>query len=410
MCKRRIPGMLLLAVVMILLNSAPAAATFSIVAVDTANGAIGSAGASCIADAQIIEGIVESIGAVNTQSWWNAVNQQHADSLMRLGLTPDSIIGWLVANDAQSLPTRRQYGVVTLAGPGASAAFTGSGNGFWHGHLTGFGYSIQGNLLLGPEIIAGMEDAWLNTNGPLEDKLMAVLEAADIPGADQRCFDCNKPAISAFIKVVHPGDGDTPYLYEVINDTPCASDPIPLLREKYDLWKALRVADADTSVVTAAPLLLLADGVSTSEITVIPLNWAHELPSEFTGISISHSGEGSLGQLIDNGDGSYSIMVTTPMLAGVDTLTVIVQSTSQSVELSSHPILTYYICGDADGNSIVNISDAVYLISYIFGGGPAPDPLISGDVDCNDIANISDAVYLIAYIFGGGAVPCADCL
>jgi hypothetical protein len=65
-----------------------------------------------------------------------------------------------------------------------------------------------------------------------------------------------------------------------------------------------------------------------------------------------------------------------------------------------------YVCGDADGNEIVNISDAVYLISYIFGGGPGPDPLQSGDCDCNDIVNISDAVYLIAYIFGGGPEPC----
>lgn len=68
-----------------------------------------------------------------------------------------------------------------------------------------------------------------------------------------------------------------------------------------------------------------------------------------------------------------------------------------------------YQCGDADGNSIVNISDAVYLISYIFGGGPAPVPLISGDTDCNEITNISDAVYLISYIFGGGPSPCQSC-
>lgn len=68
-----------------------------------------------------------------------------------------------------------------------------------------------------------------------------------------------------------------------------------------------------------------------------------------------------------------------------------------------------YICGDADGNEIVNISDAVVLISYIFGGGSAPDPLEAGDADCNQIVNISDAVYLIGYIFGGGAAPCAAC-
>ncbi|MCK4856716.1 MAG: dockerin type I repeat-containing protein [candidate division Zixibacteria bacterium] len=68
-----------------------------------------------------------------------------------------------------------------------------------------------------------------------------------------------------------------------------------------------------------------------------------------------------------------------------------------------------YICGDADGNQLVNIADVVYLISYIFGGGPPPNPLISGDVDCDAMVNIADVVYLINYIFGGGPEPCAAC-
>lgn len=68
-----------------------------------------------------------------------------------------------------------------------------------------------------------------------------------------------------------------------------------------------------------------------------------------------------------------------------------------------------YTCGDADGNQILNISDGVYLISYIFGGGLAPNPLVSGDCDCNQLVNISDVVYLISYIFGGGPEPCAEC-
>lgn len=62
--------------------------------------------------------------------------------------------------------------------------------------------------------------------------------------------------------------------------------------------------------------------------------------------------------------------------------------------------------GDADGNCITNISDVVYLIAYIFGGGPGPLPYLAGDVDCNSMVNISDAVYLISYIFGGGPPPC----
>lgn len=68
-----------------------------------------------------------------------------------------------------------------------------------------------------------------------------------------------------------------------------------------------------------------------------------------------------------------------------------------------------YLCGDANNDELTNITDAVYLIAYIFNGGPAPQPPLSGDVNCDEIPNITDAVYLIQFIFNGGPAPCADC-
>jgi hypothetical protein len=66
-------------------------------------------------------------------------------------------------------------------------------------------------------------------------------------------------------------------------------------------------------------------------------------------------------------------------------------------------------CGDANGDAVINISDAVYLIAYIFAGGAAPGdcnyPFGKGDANGDTVVNISDAVYLIAYIFAGGAAP-----
>ncbi len=67
---------------------------------------------------------------------------------------------------------------------------------------------------------------------------------------------------------------------------------------------------------------------------------------------------------------------------------------------------THYVKGDANGSGAVNISDAVFLIAYIFSGGPAPNPLFLGDANCSGSINISDAVYLITYIFSGGTAPC----
>jgi hypothetical protein len=65
-----------------------------------------------------------------------------------------------------------------------------------------------------------------------------------------------------------------------------------------------------------------------------------------------------------------------------------------------------YLCGDADGSGGVDIDDAVYLISFIFAGGPAPDPYESGDADCSGAVDIDDIVYIIGYIFSGGSAPC----
>jgi hypothetical protein len=65
-----------------------------------------------------------------------------------------------------------------------------------------------------------------------------------------------------------------------------------------------------------------------------------------------------------------------------------------------------YICGDANGDLEVNVGDAVFLINYVFKGGPAPDPIESGDANSDGQTNIGDAVYLIAYIFNGGPPPC----
>jgi hypothetical protein len=62
--------------------------------------------------------------------------------------------------------------------------------------------------------------------------------------------------------------------------------------------------------------------------------------------------------------------------------------------------------GDVNADCLVNITDVVYIIQYIFGGGPSPRPYIAGDANCDAIVNITDAVYLVAYIFSGGAPPC----
>jgi hypothetical protein len=68
------------------------------------------------------------------------------------------------------------------------------------------------------------------------------------------------------------------------------------------------------------------------------------------------------------------------------------------------------ICGDVNNDGIVNVGDIVYLVSYLYKGGPAPVPLpCVGDVNNDDIVNVGDIVYLVSYLYKGGPVPNPNC-
>jgi hypothetical protein len=69
-----------------------------------------------------------------------------------------------------------------------------------------------------------------------------------------------------------------------------------------------------------------------------------------------------------------------------------------------------YLCGDVNTDEQVDLLDAVFLINYIFVGGPAPQTLSLGDVNCSGgTINIADVVLLINYIFRSGPAPCTEC-
>ncbi len=62
--------------------------------------------------------------------------------------------------------------------------------------------------------------------------------------------------------------------------------------------------------------------------------------------------------------------------------------------------------GDVNGDGEISLVDVVYLINYLFNGGPDPVPWESGDVNCDGEVNIPDVVYLINYLFKNGPPPC----
>jgi hypothetical protein len=62
-------------------------------------------------------------------------------------------------------------------------------------------------------------------------------------------------------------------------------------------------------------------------------------------------------------------------------------------------------CGDANGDGKITVSDVVYLVNYLFKGGPIPKPYEAGEANCDGKVTVSDVVYLVNYLFKGGPVP-----
>jgi len=64
-----------------------------------------------------------------------------------------------------------------------------------------------------------------------------------------------------------------------------------------------------------------------------------------------------------------------------------------------------FVCGDANGDDIVNLLDITAIISYLYIGGPAPDPLDAADADGNGVINLLDITWMISYLYMGGPEP-----
>jgi len=76
-----------------------------------------------------------------------------------------------------------------------------------------------------------------------------------------------------------------------------------------------------------------------------------------------------------------------------------------SVSVKNGVILIGRSYGDANADGKVSISDVVYIINYLFRGGPAPVPLQVADCNCDTQVSVADVVYLINYLFRGGPKP-----
>jgi len=77
-----------------------------------------------------------------------------------------------------------------------------------------------------------------------------------------------------------------------------------------------------------------------------------------------------------------------------------------SDEFARADTTTLFRHGDANADKQVTVSDVIYVINYLFKGGPSPVPVMeAGDPNCDGKVTVSDVIYLINYLFKSGPPP-----
>jgi uncharacterized Ntn-hydrolase superfamily protein len=130
----------------------------------------------------VVPWLIPGLGAVATQSLVNVSLGPLGLRLLEQGVSPDHVIAALEASDREA--ARRQFAVINA--DGVAAGFTGDGCIPEAGHRTGSGYSVQANMMLNDTVVDAMAEAFEADNGPLAERMLAVLEAAERESGDIR--------------------------------------------------------------------------------------------------------------------------------------------------------------------------------------------------------------------------------
>lgn len=161
----------------------PLAHTFSIVARDSVTGEMGVAVQShWFSVGSLVAWGEAGVGVVATQSFVNPSFGQRGLELLKTGKTAQQVVNELIASDEGR--DVRQLAIVDSKGN--SASYTGSKCIPEAGNIVGNGYSVQANMMLNNTVWGAMSKAFENSKGPLAERLVAALEAAQKEGGDIR--------------------------------------------------------------------------------------------------------------------------------------------------------------------------------------------------------------------------------
>ena len=149
--------------------------------------------------------------------------------LIERGYSPQEALDMMVASDEGR--DRRQVAILDMQG--RTAAWSGTGASDWKGHRCGRDYCAQGNILAGPEVVDAMAASIESSTGPLAERLMDALDAAEAAGGDARGKQ------SGAILVVAPRAGSGGFSDRVV-DIRVDDHPRPLeeLRRVLNLFRS----------------------------------------------------------------------------------------------------------------------------------------------------------------------------
>lgn len=157
--------------------------TYSIVARDPETGELGVAVQSCYYQVgPVVPWGLAGVGAVATQSNVNIGFGPAGVELMRLGWSARQALDSVLAGD----PERDSRQCAMVDGTGGVAVHTGGRCIAEAGHRVGDGYSVQANLMERDTVWDAMAAAYEAADGPLAERLLAALDAAEGEGGDVR--------------------------------------------------------------------------------------------------------------------------------------------------------------------------------------------------------------------------------
>ncbi len=180
----------------------PQYSTFSLCAIDPDSGQSGAAVTTRVPFVgRAVPHVRAGVGAVCTQASTVVEYGPHGLDLLAKGVEPKDVIAQLLASDDNR--ESRQLAVIDMKG--RAAAHTGKNNGNWAGSRQGKNYTVQANIMVGPEVVDAVAASFESTEGtgiPLAERMILALEAGQAKGGDRRWGNLQ----SAAIKVADPND------------------------------------------------------------------------------------------------------------------------------------------------------------------------------------------------------------